>query len=312
MKAYYSDHFVLPLPPGHRFPIEKYALLRHVLQSNCPDINLMQAPAVTDGELALVHSAAYIASISSGSIAAAALREIGFPWSEMMAERARRSVGATVAAVGSAMRTGLAANLAGGTHHAYANKGGGFCVFNDVAVAARLAQAQWGRSHRLPLQVAVIDLDVHQGNGTAHIFQNDTSVFTFSMHGDKNFPFRKETSDLDVGLPDGCGDDEYLCALEIALAEIARRCEPGLVIYLAGADPFEGDRLGRLNLTVDGLESRDRRVFKWCFDRRIPVAFVMAGGYGVKIEETVQLQLNTFKVARSHWDQWQALASTGI
>jgi acetoin utilization deacetylase AcuC-like enzyme len=160
--------------------------------------------------------------------------------------------------------------------------------------------------------VAVIDLDVHQGNGTAHIFQHDTSVFTFSMHGNKNFPFRKETSDLDVGLSDGCGDEEYLCALETALAEIARRCEPGLVIYLAGADPFEGDRLGRLKLTTEGLEARDRRVFKWCFDRRIPAAFVMAGGYGIKIEETVQLQLNTFKLARSSWGQWQTLATTDI
>lgn len=292
--------------------MEKYALLRHALESNCPDINLTPAPAATDGELALVHSPVYIAAIASGTIAAAAMREIGFPWSERMAERARRSVGATVAAVGSAMRTGLAASLAGGTHHAYADKGGGFCVFNDVAVAARLAQAQWERSHRLPLQVAVIDLDVHQGNGTAHIFHHDESVFTLSMHGEKNFPFRKERSDLDVGLPDGCGDEQYLHALEIALTEMTFRCEPGLVIYLAGADPFEGDRLGRLKLTADGLEARDRRVFQWCFDRQIPAAFVMAGGYGVKIEETVQLQLKTFKVARSHWTQWQAQVSTGI
>jgi acetoin utilization deacetylase AcuC-like enzyme len=235
-----------------------------------------------------------------------------------MAERARRSVGATVAAVRSAMLTGVAANLAGGTHHAYADKGSGFCVFNDVAVAARLMQAEWGRStssrfgqpegvRRLPLKVAVIDLDVHQGNGTASIFEADDSVFTLSLHGDKNFPFRKESSDLDVALPDGCQDGDYGAALDHALDELGQRFEPGLVIYLAGADPFEGDRLGRLKLSYDGLEARDRRVFDWCFSRRLPVAFVMAGGYGVKIEETVQVQLNTYRTALSYWQRWQNL-----
>jgi acetoin utilization deacetylase AcuC-like enzyme len=214
---------------------------------------------------------------------------------------------------------GIAANLAGGTHHAYADKGGGFCVFNDVAVAARLMQAEWGRKTgihpagiadaalRPPLQVGVIDLDVHQGNGTAHIFRGDDSVFTLSLHGDKNFPFRKECSDLDVPLADECGDADYLMALERALDELGNRFNPGLVIYLAGADPFEGDRLGRLKLSVDGLEARDRRVFDWCFARHIPLAFVMAGGYGVKIEETVQIQLNTYRVALAYWQRWQAL-----
>jgi acetoin utilization deacetylase AcuC-like enzyme len=217
------------------------------------------------------------------------------------------------------MLTGVAANLAGGTHHAYADKGSGFCVFNDVAVAARLMQAEWGRStssrfgqpegvRRLPLKVAVIDLDVHQGNGTARIFQDDDSVFTLSLHGDKNFPFKKESSDLDVALSDGCHDADYAAALEQALDELARRFEPGLVIYLAGADPHEGDRLGRLKLSYDGLEARDRRVFDWCFSRRLPVAFVMAGGYGVKIEETVQVQLNTYRTALSYWQRWQNLA----
>lgn len=222
-----------------------------------------------------------------------------------MVERSRRSVGATVAAVRSAMQGGVAANLAGGTHHAYADKGGGFCVFNDAAVAARLVQAEWGRSQRQPLQVAVIDLDVHQGNGTARIFQQDSSVFTLSLHGDKNFPFRKEDSDLDVPLPDGCQDADYLNALEVALDELSHRFTPGLVIFLAGADPFEGDRLGRLSLTLDGLEARDRRVFDWCFTRRIPLAFVMAGGYGVNIADTVQVQLNTYRVALSYWQRWQ-------
>jgi acetoin utilization deacetylase AcuC-like enzyme len=199
--------------------------------------------------------------------------------------------------------------MAGGTHHAYADKGGGFCVFNDAAVAARLMQAEWGRAHRnhrQPLRVAVIDLDVHQGNGTASIFAQDASVFTLSLHGEKNFPFRKEASDLDVQLPDGCLDAPYLQALEHALDELARRFEPGLVLYLAGADPFVGDRLGRLALSFDGLEARDRRVFDWAWQRRIPLAFSMAGGYGVKIDETVQVQVNTYRVALDYWRRWNA------
>jgi len=296
----------------------KYALLRDAIAQALPAVQLAPAPSASDGELALAHSPAYIGDIANGTLSPAGQREIGFPWSLAMAERARRSVGATVAAVRSAMLTGVAANLAGGTHHAYADKGSGFCVFNDVAVAARLMQAEWGRStssrfgqpegvRRLPLKVAVIDLDVHQGNGTARIFQDDDSVFTLSLHGDKNFPFKKESSDLDVALSDGCHDADYAAALEQALDELARRFEPGLVIYLAGADPHEGDRLGRLKLSYDGLEARDRRVFDWCFSRRLPVAFVMAGGYGVKIEETVQVQLNTYRTALSYWQRWQNL-----
>ncbi|MDO8250557.1 MAG: histone deacetylase [Rhodoferax sp.] len=319
MKAYYSDQYVLPLPLGHRFPMAKYRMLREQLALAFPALQLMDAPCASDGQLALAHSPAYVASIVDGTLGAAAQREIGFPWSHAMVERARRSVGATVAAVRSALQEGIAANLAGGTHHAYADKGSGFCVFNDVAVAARLMQAEWGRrdglraagwpagARRPPLQVAVIDLDVHQGNGTARIFQSDDSVFTLSLHGEKNFPFRKECGDLDVALADGCGDADYAVALERALDELGNRFDPGLVIFLAGADPFEGDRLGRLKLSVDGLEARDRRVFDWCFDRRIPLAFVMAGGYGVKIEETVQIQLNTYRVALDYWQRWQAL-----
>jgi acetoin utilization deacetylase AcuC-like enzyme len=178
-------------------------------------------------------------------------------------------------------------------------------VFNDAAVASRLLQAEWARSHIAQLRVAIIDLDVHQGNGTASIFQGDESVFTLSLHGQKNFPFRKERSDLDVELPDGCGDDDYLHALEGALQELDRRFEPGLVIYLAGADPHEGDRLGRLKLTWDGLEARDRRVFDWAWERAVPLAFAMAGGYGVRIEDTVQAQVNTFRVATQYFARWQ-------
>ena len=310
MDAFYSDQFVLPLPAGHRFPMQKYAMLRDAVRTELPEIQLKEAPTVTDAQLALAHSPAYIHAIMTGEIDSAAMREIGFPWSLQLAERARRSVGATVAAVQSALQNGLAANLAGGTHHAYADRGGGFCVFNDVAVAIRCAQMAWLTRGHGPLPAVVIDLDVHQGNGTAHIFRDDPDVFTLSMHGEKNFPFRKESSDLDIGLQDGCGDDDYLLALDNALTTLEQRLSPGLVVYLAGADPFERDRLGRLKLTSRGLQRRDARVFAWCWERRVPLAFVMAGGYGIDIGETVQLQLNTFRIASTYWMRAQSVNNT--
>jgi acetoin utilization deacetylase AcuC-like enzyme len=304
MQVFYATQFVLPLPPGHRFPMGKYQLLRDRLAAEVPEVRLMQALPASDGELALAHTPGYIQGIAEGSVDPAILREIGFPWSSAMAERARRSVGATIAACRTALVDGMAANVAGGTHHASADRGGGFCVFNDAAVAARLMQAEQARRGRT-LRVAVVDLDVHQGNGTARIFRTDPSVFTLSIHGQKNFPFRKEPSDLDVDLPDGCRDDEYLAALERALEELERRFDPGLVIYLAGADPHEGDRLGRLKLTWDGLEARDRRVFDWAWQRGLPLAFAMAGGYGHRMEDTVHAQVNTFRAAVQYWRRWQ-------
>lgn len=311
MHAYYADQFVLPLPEGHRFPMAKYRLLRDAVAAQLPGVALQVAPPASDGELALAHTGGYIAAIATGTLPAPAQREIGFPWSEAMAERARRSVGATIAACRAAIRSGVAGNLAGGTHHAYADKGSGFCVFNDVAVAARLMQDEHARAasamgaNPLALRVAVIDLDVHQGNGTAHIFRADDSVFTLSLHGARNFPFRKEPGDLDVELPDGCGDDEYLQALEQALDTLEQRFAPGLVLYLAGADPHAGDRLGRLAISHDGLEARDRRVFDWAWQRRVPLAFAMAGGYGVDIADTVQAQLTTWRVAHQYHQRWQ-------
>jgi len=306
MQAFYSDHFALPLPPGHTFPMGKYRLLRAQLQG-LPGLVMNEAPAASDGELALAHEPAYITAIVEGQLGAAAQREIGFPWSEFMVERSRRSVGATIAAARVALREGVAANLAGGTHHASAHKGGGYCVFNDIAVAARLMQAEWHRTRRSLLRVAVIDLDVHQGNGTASIFRDDPTVFTLSMHGARNFPFRKETSDIDVDLPDGCSDEPYLLALDESLVELWRRHEqglPGLIFYLAGADPHEGDRLGRLKLSTAGLAERDRRVLAAARERRIPVAISMGGGYGRIIEDTVQVQFGTFVQALQSWQQW--------
>ena len=309
VQAFYADHFILPLPAGHRFPMAKYGRLRERLAAEWPAVRLGQALPASDGELALVHTPTYISAIQHGTLSPAAQREIGFPWSPAMAERARRSVGATIQACRAAMSgEGLAANIAGGTHHSYADKGSGFCVFNDAAVAARLMQAEHARSHRArgPLRVAIVDLDVHQGNGTARIFAHDPSVFTLSQHGEKNFPFRKEPSDLDVELPDGTGDAAYLEALERALDELGRRFEPDLLIYLAGADPHEGDRLGRLKLTFDGLEARDRRVMDWAWQRRLPLAFAMAGGYGTDMEATVQAQVNTYRVALQDQARWAA------
>lgn len=307
MRGFYSTRVTLPLPEGHRFPIEKYERLRARLAAELPALQQVPADPASDEMLALVHSADYIGAISQGTLTAAAQREIGFPWSEAMVDRARRSVGATVAAVRAALTDGVAANLAGGTHHASADSGGGFCVFNDVAVAARVFQTDARR--RQPsaptARVAVIDLDVHQGNGTASIFAGDASVFTLSLHGEKNFPFRKVASDLDVGLPDGTGDTDYLRALDDALAQLAERFDPQLVLYLAGADAHEGDRLGRLKLTDRGMQARDERVFDWAWRRRLPVALCMGGGYGHDLATTVQVQMHTFGVALAAWRRWQ-------
>jgi acetoin utilization deacetylase AcuC-like enzyme len=283
----------------------KYELLRQSLAADMPQLGLLLAEPASEGELALVHTPTYIEAVFKGSLPPAAQREIGFPWSEGMVERARRSVGATISAARLAMKEGIAANLAGGTHHAYADKGGGFCVFNDVAVAARLMQAEWSRQQRRPLQVAVMDLDVHQGNGTAHIFRDDPTVFTLSLHGAKNFPFRKEASDIDVELPDGCSDAPYLDALQEALRQLEDRCAPDLVFYLAGADPHEGDRLGRLQLSFEGLRQRDQAVLRWAKERRIPLAMAMAGGYGRDLADTVQVQINSFALAHATWQDWQ-------
>ena len=306
MRAFYADQFVLPLPAAHPFPMQKYRRLRERVVQECPAIRLEQAQAASDGELALVHSPRYVSAVAEGLLSTAEQREIGFPWSPAMAERARRSVGATIGAARAALIAGegVAANLAGGTHHASADKGSGYCVFNDAAVAARLMQIEWHRLRRRMLRVAVIDLDVHQGNGTAAIFGDDETVFTLSLHGAKNFPFRKVAGDLDVELPDGCGDAAYLEALDIALAQLWQRhgdTPPGLVFYLAGADPHVGDRLGRLAISTEALAERDRRVFTACLERGIAVAVSMAGGYGRDVEDTVSVHLNTLRAAESTW-----------
>ena len=297
MHAFYSDHFVLPLPAGHRFPMQKYRLLRQQV-GEIPGVVLSEAPSATDHQILMAHDPVYLQNLIRGTLDAKMQREIGFPWSQAMVERSRRSVGATIAASRMAIREGVAVNLAGGTHHAYRSRGSGFCVFNDVAVAARVLQRE---HNRRSMRIAIIDLDVHQGDGTASIFASHPTVYTFSMHGEKNFPFHKQTSRLDIALSDGVGDDEYLEALEQGLETLERECEPDFRFYLAGADPHEADRLGRMNLSDQGMKMRDKRVFAFASERQLPVAMSMAGGYGHDISTTVAMHLQSVQVAAKHW-----------
>ena len=294
MDAFFTDHFVLPLPAGHRFPMEKYRMLREQV-SHMSGLNLKEAPAADDAALLLAHTPEYVGKVTNGTLTPAEVREIGFPWSPEMVERSRRSVGATLAACASALSDGVSVNLAGGTHHAYRDKGSGYCVFNDAAIAAKWLQQQRSASHR----VAIIDLDVHQGNGTAAIIGQDPTVLTLSMHGEKNFPFRKEASQIDIGLPDGFQDDEYLSCLHRALREVHRAFAPEFILYLAGADAHEGDRLGRLKLTKPGMLARDEAVFDLARALGVPIAVAMAGGYGHVVQTTVDIHTQTVRAALS-------------
>lgn len=294
MRVFYSDTFVLPLPPGHRFPMEKYALLRErVLAEGIVSPERLHVPEPASvAELARAHTPAYIERVLQGELSSAEQRRIGFPWSPQMVERSRRSAGATIAACRVALSEGVGVNLAGGTHHAFADAGAGYCVFNDAAVAARAMQAE-GRAHR----IAIVDCDVHQGDGTAAILAGDPTIFTFSIHGAHNFPFRKQQSDLDIALPDATSDAAYLDALEWGLRQTFAAAKPDLVIYLAGADPYYDDRLGRLNLTKAGLAERDRVVFAACRSAGVPVAVTMAGGYARQISDTVDIHAQTVALA---------------
>ena len=296
MHIYSTDHFVLPLPPEHRFPMRKYARLRERVATIAADAMRVPAPA-TDADLARVHDSAYVDAVTGGTLDAGTQRRIGFPWSAAMVERSRRSVGATIAACRSALESGCWINLAGGTHHAHRGHGAGFCVFNDAAVAIRTLQAE-----RRLRRAVIVDLDVHQGDGTAAIFAGDPSVFTFSMHGRGNFPFAKAASCLDVELADATGDDCYLATLDVALPRVVAPFAPELAIYLAGADPFAGDRLGRLALSKAGLAARDRRVLTLLRRERVPVAIVMAGGYAENIDDAVDIHFATIEIALQLYD----------
>jgi acetoin utilization deacetylase AcuC-like enzyme len=290
MKVFYSDHFVLPLPEGHRFPMVKYSMLRERVARDriCGPGELLTPRAVTDEEILRAHAPNYLKRVASGKLTEKEVRRIGFPWSERMVERSRRASGGTLGACLAALDDGFAANLAGGTHHAFSDRGEGYCVFNDSAIAVRAIQAAG-----LVERVVVIDTDVHQGNGTAAILRGDPTVFTFSIHGAKNFPFHKEESDLDAPLPDGAGDTEFLATLERGLEAALDAADAYLAIYLAGADPFEGDRFGRLSVTKSGLAERDRIVLEACRERGIPVAVTMAGGYAKEVGDTVDVHFQS-------------------
>ena len=279
--------------------MEKYSRLRDLVSGE-KNIELVEAPPATDTQILYAHDPSYLIKVIEGKLSPQEQREIGFPWSKQMVERSRRSAGATVAAAKTALREGIAANLAGGTHHAYRDAGSGFCVFNDSAIAARALQKEISPS----LKVAVIDLDVHQGNGTASILQNDDSIFTLSIHGENNFPFKKEESDLDLGLKDGCDDVAYLHALGQSLEQLDTRFKPDCLIFLAGADPHEGDRLGRLNVSTAGMRLRDETVFQYALDRQLPIAFSMAGGYGKEMTSTVDIHFQTIKTALQFQKQY--------
>ncbi|NWG72731.1 MAG: histone deacetylase [Parvularculaceae bacterium] len=294
MKAYFTDHFVLPLPPDHRFPMRKYSRLRErlVAENIIAPENLLVPDGATDAEIFRAHDRDYWERVRHGLLTPKEQRRIGFPWSPEMVERTRRSSGATIAACRAALVEGAAANLAGGTHHAFRDHGEGYCILNDSAIAARAMQAE-GRIRR----ALILDCDVHQGNGTAAILRGDSSIFTFSIHGEKNFPYHKEQSDLDIELPDGTGDDLYLSILEEGIDRALAVSAADLVIYLAGADPFEGDRLGRLKLTKSGLAERDRLVLSRCRAHGLPVAVTMAGGYARDVEDIVDIHAQTIRLA---------------
>jgi len=270
--------------------MEKYGLLRARV-TEIDDIDFIVPEAATHEALRRIHTEEYVTRVTEGSISLAEVRRIGFPWSPQLVERSRRSVGGTVAAAHAALEDGVAVNLAGGTHHAFADRGEGFCVFNDVAVAIRDVQAAGERR-----RCAVLDLDVHQGNGTAAIFEGDESVFTLSVHGASNFPFNKACSDLDIGLPDGSGDDPFLDAVR---SGVDRALGQGvdMAFFVAGADAFEGDRLGRLSVTKAGMQERDNIVFEACARTGTPVAVVMSGGYAHDIRDTVDIHAATVRAA---------------
>lgn len=288
-RLYYTDGYVIPLPSGHRFPMAKYRLARDLLASDGV-FQLEPAPLASSDVIKLAHAPEYVESFLTGALDATAMRRIGFPWSEALVQRTLASVGGTLSATRDALECGWGGNLAGGTHHAFRNAGSGFCVFNDIAVAI-----QWLRNTGQIARAAVIDLDVHQGDGTAEIFGDDAQVLTVSLHCETNFPFRKQQSSIDISLPDGTGDSSYLETLAAILPRVLD-FEPDIIFYQSGVDTLASDALGHLQLTHSGLMERDRLVCQTARDSGIPLVITMGGGYSVPIELTAQAHANTFRV----------------
>jgi len=289
-----SDGDPITLPPGHRFPFGKYLRVRRELEREHPDVVLL-APRASWQDVELIHDASYLARFRSGELDPGAVRRLGFPWSEALVARSLRSAGGTLMALEWALATGAAGHMAGGTHHAFRDRGEGFCALNDLAIAVAVAR----RDHGLR-RVLIVDLDVHQGNGTASIFAGDPEVFTLSLHGAKNYPFHKEKSSLDVELPDGCDDETYLRALDAAL-EAASGHRPDFVLFQAGVDGLAGDRLGRLALTHAGLRARDARVYRFAQRIAAPLVVTLGGGYGRDSEATIEAHANVYRGLCEHF-----------
>src|SRR5579864_4385916 len=289
-RLFYCDHYAIPLPEGHRFPAGKYRMLRVLLEAD--GFFRLEAAEPSPREwIELAHDPDYVAGFLNGTLDPAIMRRIGFPWSRELALRTLASLAGTVAAAHDAMRSGFGGNLAGGTHHAFRSAGAGFCVFNDIAVAIMSLRCMHGVR-----RAAVVDLDVHQGDGTAAIFQDDPDVLTLSIHGRNNFPFRKQRSRIDIDLPDGAGDAEYLAALESVLPQVFEFA-PEIIFYQAGVDGLAGDRLGRMALSLDGLKQRDQMVLRMCRSRGMAVVITLGGGYAEPIAQTVEAHANTFRAA---------------
>ncbi len=289
---WYYDHLPFPLPERHRYPRAKYRLVREKLLAEgtlAPEALLPGHPVEWE-LLQLLHTPAYLEAVRNCAITPQAERELGLPLSPQLVDRARAAVHGTVQAALLALREGWGANLGGGNHHAFPDRGTGYCVFNDIAVSIRHLQRE-----RRAERFAIVDLDVHQGNANAEIFRHDADVYTFSMHGQGNWPYLKAESDRDLALPDGTGDEAYLAALQPALAYLFEFFRPDIVFYQAGVDPLHCDRLGKLGLSLDGLRARDRMVLEMCRDFHCPTAVTMGGGYGHPIEESVEAHANTFR-----------------
>ena len=294
MQVFYTPRYYADIGDGHIFPIRKFELVRERLLTEGtlqPSEIIEPSPASIDDVL-LVHTDNYVSRLCSGQLTPKEVRRLGLPWSESLVRRSFYAVGGTLAATHAGLADGYSSNLAGGTHHSFADRGEGFCVLNDVAVAIRAIRAR-----QLIRRAAIVDCDVHQGNGTATIFAGDTETFTFSMHGANNYPLFKAQSTLDIELADGTSDDEYLDCLARHLPAVFAH-EPEIVFYLAGADPFGGDKLGRLALSIDGLRERDAHVLRKCFDREVPVVTVMSGGYGKNINDTIEIHCNTIRMVK--------------
>lgn len=287
MLAFAHDVYDYPLPPGHRFPLAKYRLVREAA-SRLPEVDVLPARRAAWRELRTAHATSYLARVRAGSLARRELLALGLPWSPELVERARRATAATIQAADAALAHGVAANLGGGTHHAFADAGRGFCVFNDVVVARLLLAARAPR-------VLVVDLDVHQGDGTHALLMEDAAAFTFSVNGFRNYPFRRVPGDLELDLPDGTGDDAYLDGVARLLPQAVARSRPDLCFVLAGADPYEGDRLGRLALTKRGLAERERLVRDALRAAGVPACVTLAGGYAEPIEDTVDINVETIR-----------------